>query len=895
MKVGGTNFVGALDMNDVDREEEEGAALGGYSPAQSGRGNDNSRMVLVMGKKVVKMVKVKEDEPRLVKNVECPGLIYGARRGPIACVATPTDYSLLHLEIGGIIPLFPIASAPALPSPASEPPIMEQEEPEQVDVEEVTSPVSPAKSPRSRSRPSEGGEISNENQDESASDRVKSPVGPATKIHPKRLSSLPTRSRSDVSVNSPSQLTVKEEPLKHTRAVSTGSMGGNRGRVSSVGKTGLGRGGSLGRSSGKDSRDVMKSPSPTKQLQVPGTHSRGGSRSGTPSGNQSGSESSSYAKKRGAVEKASADNKSNPEQLKPHIVSPSPDEFFLVTGSGLTDPGVGMFVNNDGDPTRGTISFSSYPEDLVLDGGSIIALLPSISGYTDDTEGDDMRLLEIIPIQEDDDSSSARGFVEVLIKGRRGARTGITKVLGLQDMVLEAVGSRLRIEKVELLQQEQDTDKEVEPEEWEVRKSAEELSAATRISKVAGRAVVFSGKKVWRLIPTPLVVRLDSRLPPVAITHLHSNSAEAKQQRDKRRATILSVLKAVHNLVPNTELMFHEIAYIKQKCGILLLAEFLGLPREEDKRQFPVELLATENALIEGGLDPRVVVSLFPGFGQELQTGKNGVWLYAGVREVVNQLLTERANEAQQTPDTTQSTEWAGRRDILLLLRRYLSAWRQKKGFGSVSQADEKEVFWTIDAALMRCLLTIEATRSPSTTQHMAGEADVRTELYTMVDYPPSIECFDRCVVLLEQFKRLYVLSILYQSRRMSREVLQTWVRLLESGDEKIMAEFGEGENKIADYLLVKKDKDLVREYGIWLAKRNHKLGIRVFTDEKARVKWEVAEVVEIFREHAPDAMKEFVEYLIFQKKVRYLVKQALVGDIINVSDRTMHTRMSCS
>jgi len=71
VKVGGTNFVGALDLNDINGEEAEAMSISGYTGntgRKSGRAAvDNSKMVMVMGKKGVKMVKIKEEEPRLVK------------------------------------------------------------------------------------------------------------------------------------------------------------------------------------------------------------------------------------------------------------------------------------------------------------------------------------------------------------------------------------------------------------------------------------------------------------------------------------------------------------------------------------------------------------------------------------------------------------------------------------------------------------------------------------------------------------------------------------------------------------------------------------------------------------------------------------------------------------
>lgn len=60
-----------------------------------------------------------------------------------------------------------------------------------------------------------------------------------------------------------------------------------------------------------------------------------------------------------------------PHQLHPHIVSPTSQEYLLTTGTSLTEPGVGIFVNLDGDVVRGTIEFTSYPLSLIVDGKGI--------------------------------------------------------------------------------------------------------------------------------------------------------------------------------------------------------------------------------------------------------------------------------------------------------------------------------------------------------------------------------------------------------------------------------------------------------------------------------------------------------------------------------------------
>ncbi|KAJ1927537.1 hypothetical protein IWQ60_002841 [Tieghemiomyces parasiticus] len=45
----------------------------------------------------------------------------------------------------------------------------------------------------------------------------------------------------------------------------------------------------------------------------------------------------------------------------PHIVPIKPDEFFIVTASGVDGSALGMFVNTDGDAVRGTLSLDGYP------------------------------------------------------------------------------------------------------------------------------------------------------------------------------------------------------------------------------------------------------------------------------------------------------------------------------------------------------------------------------------------------------------------------------------------------------------------------------------------------------------------------------------------------------
>ncbi|KAK4696469.1 vacuolar protein sorting-associated protein 3, partial [Lecanoromycetidae sp. Uapishka_2] len=256
----------------------------------------------------------------------------------------------------------------------------------------------------------------------------------------------------------------------------------------------------------------------------------------------------------------------------------------------------------------------------------------------------------------------------------------------------------------------------------------------------------------------------------------------------------------------------------------------------------------TEGLFLEGGVDPRVILSLIPLLREEVIEGAKGIWIHSGLIPVVERyrILTPR------------SFETLTMRDTLDLIKRYLGAWRQRKGFGSI--ADEIEVFQTVDAALLRLLLEQDGQDASRPNK----PSPTRIELYALVD--SGVDCFDRAIALLEQYKRLFVLSRLYQSRRMARKVLEVWRRIIE-GDADEGGGLVDGEAEVRRYLVNIKDTALVDEYGTWLARRNPSLGVQVFTNDSSRVKWEPHQVVMLLRRKAPDAVKVYLEHLVFGKK----------------------------
>ena len=100
----------------------------------------------------------------------------------------------------------------------------------------------------------------------------------------------------------------------------------------------------------------------------------------------------------------------------------------------------------------------------------------------------------------------------------------------------------------------------------------------------------------------------------------------------------------------------------------------------------------------------------------------------------------------------------------------------------------------------------------------------------------------------------------------MAGKVLETWRRIL-NGAEDEFGELRDGENEVRKYLAKIRDVSLIHEYGTWLARRNPELGIQVFADDASRVKFVPQEVVNLLETKAPDAVKVYLEHLVFGKK----------------------------
>lgn len=749
------------------------------------------------------------DEAKSIKKIGFPGCLVAARRGTIACAADGHSYSLLEVEHQQKIPLFPISAS--------------SEVFESGQVEDITpAPHTPLKRSPSSSYPSSPPGDSHVHGRSTSLNAFVGMLQPHAQT--------PQRERSP---GTPDPFTSSGTPRR--------SSSEERKHDNSQQKT---SDNSDTQSTAADSLKPLP-PLPPKPVS---------------------------------------------KQLQPHVVSPTPSEFLLVTGTEESEPGVGMFVDLDGEVVRGTINFHRYPKSVVIDAGEddqslqpnedakeefVIALIE----FSDN--GEQRNRLEIQ--RWDDDPAELerqRRWIEVPPGATQSARVGLRHTVSPSHLELDLVGKLLRMVRlktpllsphvptadprtqasIEQLQKEKElfesqelTDSEGSKKggegsdrDWEAVRKAEELKFAQGLGKLQSSLILWSGSQIWRLLKNPLVVQLEDALQSAQQT---DDSGHMTLQRN----AIMELMLSIRDIEPRTESEFIGLGYVKQKASLLLYGDLLSM---QPGNQVDYVLKNTEQALLAGNLDPRLVLLFIPLLRCEVLQGPQGIWYHAGLADITEKYIqqVEKASNEPSGPAVIHSS-------VLNMVKRFLFLWQQKRGYGSIP--DETYVLDSTDAALLHLLLEQDA--------HMgAGQRTVsptRTELNRLVDNWKGN--FDRAVALLEQYKRLYILSRLYQSQKMSRNVLKTWRRVvdgeIDTGGEVTASGV---EAQMRKYLVKIKDAQLVEEYGSWLAGRNPSLGIQVFADNSSRVRLEPADVVALLKERAPNAVQFYLEHLVFSKNV---------------------------
>ncbi|KAK7206249.1 hypothetical protein BZA70DRAFT_266570 [Myxozyma melibiosi] len=306
---------------------------------------------------------------------------------------------------------------------------------------------------------------------------------------------------------------------------------------------------------------------------------------------------------------------------------------------------------------------------------------------------------------------------------------------------------------------------------------------------------------------------------------------------DERK--IEEVLAALNKEQEPSERAFYEVTYIRQKLSLLYFDEG--------------NYVDAERYWNESGFDPRIVISLF-----NKEDVKGTPWLYAGVKEALKIPEKEIPLEA------------------LMVVKHYLAGWLERKGFQSVM--DSTDVFHSVEVAYLRVLLS-----TPMTTKE---------EIYNFTDLTVDDHSFPESVKLLQDHKKYFALSRLYQSRKHVAEVCETWRKMISGEWED--NEFTDGEHKMTEYLLRCKDENIVWEYGLWLMRRNAELGIQVFTDPRRKAKINATRLKDEIRKIGGEAWRIYLEDVVFAQQHFELANELVLlytSDVIEVVESNEEAR----
>lgn len=234
--------------------------------------------------------------------------------------------------------------------------------------------------------------------------------------------------------------------------------------------------------------------------------------------------------------------------LKPLIETPTEGVYLLVIGTLPNEPGVGMFVNTDGDVVRGSLEFRQYPEALLVDGKGVDFSATQEAGeafeegyvlavMTADTAQGAGRGIEIQRWDLDSSPGSvSKDWLEISPSGgeagadspkrgqNRSLMVGIRKTVTTSELTITEISDKLMLRRtvlnlpppkqvnnpdLQLAEQEARGDLPSRTERQATRER-EESSFVSRLCRAKAHIVVWSGDRVWWAVRNPLVMRLDA-------------------------------------------------------------------------------------------------------------------------------------------------------------------------------------------------------------------------------------------------------------------------------------------------------------------------------------------------------------------------------------------------
>ncbi|TFK48950.1 hypothetical protein OE88DRAFT_1633535 [Heliocybe sulcata] len=356
-----------------------------------------------------------------------------------------------------------------------------------------------------------------------------------------------------------------------------------------------------------------------------------------------------------------------------------------------------------------------------------------------------------------------------------------------------------------------------------------------RVSFPRSGILVLGSNTVQSLVPATLVSQAESLLE----NHRISEAIDLAEQQRKR---LQSKLTAEYD---ETE----ELHYVFQRIGLQCFSETMF----EDAGKY----------LLNGELDPRILVSYFPEYRGALFAPDDAIDMFAGVAEylpeedTVADLIAQnlvRNYSPHLKPNTREARPTVELSDILKdeargMLYTVLQGWRRK---GRVEDKGLAVVRDVVDTVLTK----------------MHAENGDTPELHKMLDSDNDV-LLEEVEPILIQSHQFNVLCKLYRQRGQERKLLDAWAKLAEGewADEDLPDPL----TTMFDYLSEKRDRALIQRWGVWFSTKDPERGLKLLISRDAGKRAGKAEdelaLLERLRDASPVAAAQYLQHLVLQRR----------------------------
>ncbi|KAH6682447.1 hypothetical protein EV126DRAFT_489507 [Verticillium dahliae] len=469
-------------------------------------------------------------------------------------------------------------------------------------------------------------------------------------------------------------------------------------------------------------------------------------------------------------------------------------------------PGIGLFVSLDGDPTRPTVEFERYPREVVVDGGSSDLASSQVSP-SDAEEG----YLLASMAREPDTSKFWLEAESIPGIEQASVTLGIRSMIGEEETHFSEIVDRICQRKFSPF-------------------SLGSLEPSTLSLKSADSRTASSLERVSRereLFDRDNDTQSEESLPDGWQSSRNAEE-EAFVARFAKTQSRVAVWAGNHIWWAVHELEFVTFSYIRQRAAVLLFGDLLQ-PSDDSFSDGEVKAL------------------------EEIIESKRG----RGSLVASRRLLSSICEATPLIEVSTPSGAW-----MLASFNSCAGSWdhgEKKKDFGS--SPDKDEVLRSVDAALLIVLLELDRD-SPRGIARSSTTIRGRTER----SCGQGRRLLRSGCVITRILPPTFVLSRLYQSRKMAGDVLAVWRRIIE-GERDDGGELRDG--RAASPRISYEDQQPGARARVWplAGQPQPQTGCPGLRGGQGRApKFEPTTVVALLRAEAPAAVKYYLEHLVFGK-----------------------------